>query len=84
MRKDIAIRGVDEDILRRFRAKSIEERMKMGDALNLAMKHWVHEEKTKKMKPDPRNLLKIKPIRVGGKKVRWSEEIDEILYGLKK
>lgn len=84
MRKDIAIRGVDEDILRRFRAKSIEERMKMGDALNLAMKHWVYEERVKKMKPDPRKLLKIKPIRVGGKKVRWSEEIDEILYGLKK
>lgn len=77
----IAVRDVDEEVFRRFRAKVIEERMKLGRALTLAMGEWLKE---KKEKADPKNLLKIKPVKVGKKKVRWSEEIDEILYGLKK
>jgi len=35
-----------------------------------------HEDKV-----DTKNLLKIKPVKIGKKKVKWSEEIDEILYG---
>lgn len=86
MKKDIiAIRGVDEDILRKFRARTIEERMKMGEALTLAMKRWIEEEKKEqRTKPNPRNLLKISGIIKTKKKVRWSEKIDEFLYGLEK
>ncbi|MBI2543417.1 MAG: hypothetical protein HYW24_04495 [Candidatus Aenigmarchaeota archaeon] len=76
----IAVRGVDEDAFRKFRALTIEERMKLGDALTMAMKHWLEEGK-KRAGPDPKNLLKIKPITIGKKKVRWSDEIDEFLYG---
>ena len=83
-RKLIAVRGVDEDIFRKFRAMTVEEKMKLGDALTMAMKHWIKDEKAKSSNPDARNLLKIKSIKVGKKKVRWSEEIDEFLYGLKK
>ncbi|MEM7825191.1 MAG: hypothetical protein QXO27_04430 [Candidatus Aenigmatarchaeota archaeon] len=86
MRKElIAVRGIDEDILRKFRARTIEERMKMGEALNLAMKRWVEERKKEdETKPDPRNLLKISGIIKTKKKVKWSEKIDEFLYGLEK
>ncbi len=83
----IAVRDVDEETFRKFRAMSVEERMKLGEALNLAMRKALEEEKLmkeKKNKPDPRNLLRIKPIKIGNKRVRWSEEIDEILYGFKK
>lgn len=38
----------------------------------------------KKVKPDPRNLAKLSGIIKTKKKVKWSEEIDEFLYGLKK
>ncbi|MBS3054899.1 MAG: hypothetical protein J4452_00195 [Candidatus Aenigmarchaeota archaeon] len=83
MKKEmIAVRGVDEEVLRKFKAKTSEERMKMGQALTEAMKIWV-KEKEKRIDIDPRNILKIKPFKVG-KKVRWSEEVDEILYGWKK
>jgi len=83
MKTTIAVRDVDEETFRKFRALSIEERMKLGDAITIAMRKMIREKETKK-KSDPKNLLKIKPIKVGKKKVRWSEEIDEVLYGWKK
>lgn len=84
MKKDIvAIRGVDEDILRKFRARAIEERMKMGEALNLAMKYWLKERNVTKEK-----LLKtksiVKPFDWGKGTEKTSKEIDEILYGNKR
>ena len=83
MKTTIAVRDVDEETFRKFRALSIEERMKLGDAITIAMRKMIREKETKK-KSDRKNLLKIKPIKVGKKKVRWSEEIDEVLYGWKK
>lgn len=79
--KMIAVRDVDEDIFRKFRALSIEEKMKLGDALTLAMRHWIQEEHEKEVKPDKKNLLKIRLIKIGKKRVKWSEEVDEYLYG---
>ncbi len=79
----IAVRDVDKDVFRKFRARSVAERMKLGDAITKAMKRAMEERREPDNKPDARNLFKIKPIKVG-KKVRWSEEIDEILYGSKK
>ncbi len=84
MTKTVAVRDLDEDTFREFRAVAIKERMKTGEALTMAMKEWIKEKEGKETGPDARNLLKIKPVRIGKKKVRWSEEIDEILYGLKK
>lgn len=84
MAKITAIRDLDDDTFRKFRSIAVEERMKTGEALNMAMKEWVKEREERKKNPDPKNLLKIRPVRVGKRKVRWSEEIDEFLYGLKK
>ena len=85
MRKEIlTVRDVDEQEWRRFRAKTAEEGLKTGDALTQAMKLWVKERESQGMKPDPKLLLKVKPITIGRKKVRWSEEIDETLYGSSK
>ncbi len=84
MKKEIlTVRDVDEQEWRRFRAKTAEEGLKTGDALTQAMKLWVKERESQR-KPDPRLLLKVKPVTIGRKKVRWSEEIDETLYGSSK
>lgn len=80
MRKMVAIRDLDEDTFRKFRSIAVEEGIKLGDAMTVAMKMWVEEERTK-TKPNKRNLMKMKPIKIGKKKVRWSDEIDEFLYG---
>ena len=69
---------------RKFRAKTAEQGLKTGDALTQAMKIWIKEKESEVAKPNPKLFLKVKPITIGKKKVRWSEEIDETLYGLRK
>ena len=76
----VAVRDVDEDMFRRFRAAAVEERMKAGDALTSAMELWVKKRMEEKIKK-PSGIRKIKPVSIGGKKVSWSGEIDETLYG---
>ena len=79
----IGVRGVDEEMFRKFRALAIQKRLKLGEALTEAMEKVIEEEKQEN-KPHIKNFLEMKPIKVGSKKVRWSEEVDEFLYGLKK
>lgn len=76
----LGVRDVDKEILIKFKAKAIENRLKIGEALTQLMEKFL-EEKEMEKKPNPKNLLKIKPIKIGSKKVKWSEEIDDILYG---
>ena len=77
----IGVRDVDEETFRKLRIIAIAKRRNLGELLTRAINKYVEEEKLKEdEKHNPRNLLKIKPIKVG-KKVKWSKEIDEILYG---
>ena len=82
MKNLLTVRNVDEDVLGKFKAKAAEGNLKMGEALTEAMEKWVTEEEG--VKRDPKNLLKIHGILKTKKKVRWSEEIDEILSGWEK
>ncbi len=74
---NVTIRGVDEVVFRRFKAKAVEEGMKLGEALTQAMALWIRERSGK-----PRgSLLEIKPFDWGPGTERASLEIDAILYG---
>ncbi len=85
MKKQIlTVRDVEEGAWRKFRARTAEEGLKTGEALSQAMKIWVKERESRGTKPNPKHLLKIKAVTIGKKKVRWSEEIDEVLYGSSK
>ncbi|MGI0046900.1 MAG: hypothetical protein ACREBB_06910 [Nitrosotalea sp.] len=82
MKKDlITVRDVDEQVLRNFRARAIQKKMKMGDAITDAMKRWVKE--VDRQGTDSRILLKAKPFDWGQGTHKTSKEIDEILYGSK-
>ena len=76
----ISVRDVDEETFRKFRARAIENRLNLGEALTLAMKELI-ERKKREISPNPKNILKLKPVRFGKGNERLSEEIDEILYG---
>jgi len=41
MKTNIAVREIDEEVFRKFKAKTIDEDMKLGEALTLAMKFWL-------------------------------------------
>ena len=75
----IGVRDVDKDTFNKFRAKAIRDKQKLGEALTKAMEKFVSEDKPKKI-PDIKNLYKIKGLIKTKEKVRWSEEVDEILY----
>ena len=87
MKKQIlTVRDVDEEAWRKFRAKTEEKGLKTGDALTQAMRIWIKQKEDDELldrRPNPKLLLKIKPVTVGrkGTLVRWSEQIDETLYG---
>lgn len=42
-----------------------------------------NEKDDKKIVPNLKNFLKVKPIKIGERKVKISEQIDEILYSRK-
>jgi len=74
---NLTVRDLDERIFRRFKAKAVEEGMKLGEALTQAMEMWI---KQKRRRPRA-SLLDIKPIDWGEGTKKVSLEIDQILYG---
>ena len=77
----IAVREVNTEVYRKFRATALQEKIKVGVALTMAMQGWIVENNKKVKKKDIRNLLKIKPFDSEPGNERLSEEIDDILYG---
>jgi hypothetical protein len=77
----LTVRDVDERIWRRFRAKTEEEGLKTGQALNEALGIWIEQRERRAGLPDARRFLKMEGIVRSRKRVNWSEEIDEMLYG---
>lgn len=75
----IGVRDVDEETFRKFKVAMLEQKMKLGNALTKAMEIYMKQHKTEN-KPLAKNLLNMKPIKLG-RKVNWSKEIDETLYG---
>ena len=75
----VGIRDVDEETFRKFRSLAIERNMKIGEALNLAMKIMITNKDKKGKKK--LGIINIKPLDFGEGTENSSEEIDKILYG---
>lgn len=76
----IAVRDVDREEFRKFKAMSIRERLKLGDALTMAMKILMVERERKKNN-GVKVLLTLKPFDFGEGNERLSKEVDKVLYG---
>ena len=76
---NITIRGLQESIFRKFKAKAAEDNMKLGDALSQAMEAWLKKEKNLKQKG---RLSDLKITDWGKGTEHSSEEIDTITYGV--
>jgi len=74
---NVTIRGLDESVYRRFKAKAVEEGLKIGEALTQAMRVWMEQRGGR-----PRaRLLDIRPFDWGEGTEKASTEIDKIVYG---
>jgi len=71
----LSVREVDKKIFIDFKAKAVKTGITIGDALTLAMKHWLDEEEERK------SFLELKPIDWGKGTEKTSTEIDTIIYG---
>ena len=74
---NITVRGVDEEVFRRFKARAVEEGMRLGEALTQAMEMWLQQRSLK----HKARLLDIRPFNWGEGSKRVSVEIDRIIYG---
>ncbi len=78
MKTDLTtIRGIDPEMLRKFKTKSVEKKMRIGEALTKAMAEWISKDKKSK---DIHILLKIKKFDWGAGTEKLSEEIDRVLH----
>ena len=75
----IAVRGVEKEVFRKFKAKSIEKGLKLGEALTLAMKEWLKQREKEKV--NVKNIIYLEGIIKPKRRVKWSSEIDKTLYG---
>lgn len=76
---NVTIRELNERVFRRFKAKAVEEGMKLGEALTQAMESWLREGKAE-VRP---KISDIKPFNWGKGTEGSSLEIDKVLYGEK-
>ncbi|MEK6848222.1 MAG: hypothetical protein AABX65_01170 [Nanoarchaeota archaeon] len=76
----IAVRDVDREEFRKFKAISIRERLKLGEALTIAMRRFIEERVGRKNK-GVKSLLMLKPFDFGEGSERLSKEVEKILYG---
>ena len=76
----MVVRRVNKRVYREFKRKTVEENTSIGKAITDAMLYWL-KMKNEVRKSNPKGLLKLNGIIKAGKHVRWSEEIDEVLYG---
>lgn len=74
---NVTIRGLKESVFRRFKAKAVQEGMKLGEALTQAMDMWVRRSTDKR----ELSLLDLETFAWGKDTGKASVEIDKILYG---
>ena len=74
---NITIRDIDEVVFRSFKARAVEEGMKLGEAVTQAMELWIKQRNTK----PKASLFDIKPFNWGKGTEKVSVQIDHILYG---
>ena len=74
---NLTIRDLNESVFRRFKARAVEEGMKLGEALTQAMDIWIKQSTDK---PE-RSLLDLETFDWGKGAEKVSAKIDEIMYG---
>jgi len=76
---NVTIRGIDASVFRKFKARAVEEGMKLGEAVAQAMDMWTRRRTGRQHL----RLLEIEPFDWGKGTEKASVEIDELLYGKK-
>ena len=74
---NLTIRGLNASVFRKFKAKAVEEGMKLGEALTQAMDIWIRQVADKR----ELSILDLEAFDWGKGTEKVSVEIDKIIYG---
>ena len=77
----VVIRNANKKVYKRFKRLASEEDMSSGCAITEAMMDYIKNNAALRLKIVIKYLQELEGFIKAGKKVRWSEQIDEILYG---
>ncbi len=76
----LVVRKVNRTVYKRFKNKALEENKSVGTAITEAMQDWLKLSQSRtKLRPEA--ILKLNGMIKTAKKVAWSEQVDDILYG---
>jgi antitoxin FitA-like protein len=79
---DRLIRNIDRDVYRRFKAQAAAEGRSIGEVINDAMRAYLPSPPPSGTRKRRRKSIADLPVwDFGPGSERWSEEIDEFLYG---
>lgn len=79
MRLTIAVRGVNPDVFRRFKAEAVSRSLSVGAAATEAFRCWLEAKAHRAKKKE--SFFGLKPWDWGPGTEHASSEIDEVLYG---
>jgi hypothetical protein len=69
---EIAVRNIDENSWKEFKATATKRGISLGFALNIAIREWTNDKKKQ-----TKDFFALKAVKMEGQ----SSEIDEVLYG---
>lgn len=75
----IVVRRVDMLVYKKFRERAVRRGVRVGEALTKLMEKEIEDSDEGKV--SPKNFIKMIGIVKTGKKVNYSEQVDDILYG---
>lgn len=75
-----SFRDVNEKLFKEFKAETAREGLKLGSALNEALRFWM-EQKRKMTRKKKTGFFDLKPWDFGPGSEKSSQEIDEVVYG---
>lgn len=76
----LVVRKINKSLYNKFRERALEEHRNVGDALNQAMAEWIKAQDEKR-KLHIERILNLNGLVKTDMPVKWSEEVDETLYG---
>lgn len=76
----LVVRKINKTIYNKFRERALMDHRNVGDALNQAMVEWLQKQDERR-KLHVEKLLDLNGIVKTEKPVKWSEEVDKVLYG---
>ena len=82
MTEGVTVRAVNRGLWRELKVKAVKEGMTLGEAVNLALQKWLHEQKEANAGGKRKSFWNLKPFKFeGAGKEKLSTIVDETLYG---